>query len=322
MRIFFLLLCQLALLAADFDVVFVGTSPFCLLEALYQSQLGKKVLLLEEQARCGGAWQAIDVCGLSHVDLGCHQIGSDLSLKAFLEEYVGCKIVSMDDPKLPFDSSHSPNGYYFSQGCYELIERLLERVRASRIQLITECKVHAISVDKQRNIAELVTDSQIFTASKVVLTPMSDLKLSEGAKSSHKAKYHHLYLLIQDLSPPRFSYKYGPLEGVSRLMNLTLFSQLEGTGKQLIILQTHREESVDQAEKFLQRLKSSELVDKEASLLTAECYTYETGALMRRAIDEMGNQEIIEVLQTSAFQNLLNYLPRWKKVFQRSPETS
>src|SRR5579872_5024169 len=82
----------------DYDYVFVGTSPISVLEALYRSYLGSRVLLLESSSTMGGAWKAINICGVSNVDMGCHQIGSDSRLRRFLENYVGCRFVSMNNP--------------------------------------------------------------------------------------------------------------------------------------------------------------------------------------------------------------------------------
>src|SRR5579872_1782734 len=137
MRFIVFLLVHVSLFAVDFDVVVVGTSPFSLFEALYQSHSGKKVLILEQEAECGGAWKSIHICGIPNVDLGCHMIGNNMALKAFLEEYAGCTFVSHDNPQEPFSSGKSELGYYFSKGCYELIDHLLRQIRATDIVLLT-----------------------------------------------------------------------------------------------------------------------------------------------------------------------------------------
>lgn len=76
-------------LEADFDYVFVGTSPISVLEALYRSYNGSRVLLIDSRETMGGAWQSITICHIAKVDMGCHQIGGDKRVKDFLEKYVG-----------------------------------------------------------------------------------------------------------------------------------------------------------------------------------------------------------------------------------------
>lgn len=312
MRFFFLLL-QVCLFAADFDCVVVGSSPFSLFEALYQCHSGKKVLILEEAAQCGGAWKAIDICGICHADLGCHQVGCDMQLKAFLEEYAGCKIVSMDHPTLPFEAvSESPNGWYFSQGCFELIDHLLHLIAATDIALCTNCQVERVSIDPSQNIAKVQTKNGSYTTKKLIVTPMSVLPPQNQGKS----KYYHLYLLIQDPTPPRFTYQGGLVSGSSRMMNLTHFVGLAETGRQLVVLQMHNESHVTDGQFYVDALKNQSLLDVGAYLLKAEPYIYEAGAFQQGLISEMGAQELIEVLQTAHFLNLSGYISKWKQVLK------
>ena len=88
------------------------------MEALYQAHTGKRVLILEQSGECGGAWKSISVCGIAHADLGCHQISTDPHLKQFMQDYMGCNMVSLDDP-LGTLNKGAPNGFYPSQGCHE-----------------------------------------------------------------------------------------------------------------------------------------------------------------------------------------------------------
>ena len=79
----------------DFDYVFVGSSPISLIEALYRSYTGARVLVLEADTTIGGSWKAIDICGVPSVDMGCHQIGQDPKLRNFLENRLGCHLAPM-----------------------------------------------------------------------------------------------------------------------------------------------------------------------------------------------------------------------------------
>lgn len=318
MRFLFLLLLQISLFSTDFECVVIGTSPFSLFEALYQHHSGNRVLILEESEECGGAWKGINVCGVMHADLGCHQIGHDMRLKAFLEEYAGCKIVSMDNPQLPYESGKSPNGWYFSKGCYELIGNLLKLIAETDIVLLTSHKAENVIIDTDQKIATVQTNDRFYTTHKVIVTPMSCLNLQPTTypQGYGKSKHYHLYMLIQDPTPPRFSYHGGVATGISRMMNLTQFVGLVGTGRQLIVVQTYNEQYLAQAQTFLDSLKGRKLVGEGAYLLETDTYIYESGSFYRGLINTMGAQEIIEMIQTGHFQSLATYIQKWQMVLK------
>lgn len=314
MRFIYLLLLQICLFATDYDCIIVGTSPFSLFEALYQSHSGKKVLILEESSLCGGAWKSIEMCGIPHVDLGCHQIGRDPQLKEFLEIFAGCTLVPMDNPFAPLNTSCGPNGHYFSRGCFELIDNLLRLISATDIVLLTDHKVENIWIDDSQKIARVEAKHQSFTSSKVIVTPMSCLKINPQTTNQNfrTNKYYHLYLLIQDSSSPRFSYQCGTLPEVNRVMNLTHFAGLTNTGRQIIVIQTVHEEGLFKEEQFLSAMKKNQLIDESAFILKAEPYIYTTGSLHQGHITPSGTGGIVEVLQTGYFQALKNYIHKWK----------
>lgn len=306
--------------AADFDCIVVGTSPFTLFEALYRCHSGNRVLILEEAAECGGAWKAINICGIPHADLGCHQIGHDVQLKAFLETYAGCHIVSMDNPLHPFEPSNSPNGFYFSQGCYELIDHLTRLIQATNIVLLLNHKVESVSVDPKQKIATVKTKNRWFTTSKVIVTPMSGIHIENSSAAPHagsKSKYYHLYLLIQDPTPPRFTYNGGGVApGISRIMNLTHFVGLANSGRQLLVFQTHNDQNLTNGQTFLDALKSRNLVDKSAYILKNEPCIYESSYFNQSLINQMNAGEFFEILNTGHFQNLTTYISKWKQVLK------
>lgn len=324
MRFAFLLLLQLCLFGVDYDCILIGTSPFSLFEALYQSHSGKKVLILEEAAECGGAWKSISICGVPHADLGCHLIGNNELLKEFLEEYAGCSIVSMDNPLLSYNDCKSTNGYYFSHGCHELIDHLLQLIAATDIVLLTNHKAENVTIDPDQKIAWIETKDQRFSTSKLIVTPMSCLPLIPSSRSqiANKSKYWHLYMLIQDATPPRFTYQNNHFMGASRMMNLTHFVDLNGTGRQLVVVQTHQEPHPSFAESFLEKLKEDKWVDPGAYILKTEPYLYESGFFHQGQVGQMGAQNIIEILQTGHLQSLANYIPRWKKILMPYALTS
>src|SRR5579883_1000216 len=162
----------------DYDYVFVGTSPISVLEALYRSYTGSRVLLVDSSAKMGGAWQSITICHVDDVDMGCHQIGSDQKVRSFLEQYVGCKFVQMNNPYCKAEMlKSSDQGFYFSKGCHELIDNLLTLVQASTIELRLNQKLESVYLDFDRSIAEIKLGDTRCTVSKLVITPHSAIEL-------------------------------------------------------------------------------------------------------------------------------------------------
>lgn len=314
---FLLLFLSASLFAVDFDVVVVGTSPFSLFEALYQSHLGKKVLILEAAAECGGAWKSIPVCGMPHADLGCHRIGHNADLRAFLEEYAGCKIVPQESPLLPLHEDDPPN-YYFSGGCYELIEHLLKMVQETDIKLLTNTKLESVFIDPFQKMAIARTKEQNYATHKLIVTPMSCFSIGQMSpeQDGGRSKYCHLYLLIQDPAPPRFSYRQGIGAEDSRVMNLTHFAGLTDTGQHLVVFQVHSEDAFAKGQELLDALKENHLISAEAYLLKSDPYVYEVGGLSQQQIQQAHAQDLFEVLQTDHFEKLLQYIPKWKQVLK------
>ena len=299
MFLFLFSICSLLATEHPYDCVFVGTSPLSLFEALYQHSLGKSVLILEEAPRCGGAWQSVDVCGVLHADVGCHEIGNSIPLKEFLEEYGGCSILSHE----------SENGFYFTKGCYELVHNLERRIQNSSIQLLKNHKVDHVSVDSESKIALIDSQGEQFTCAKVYVPSYAYFPIgNEMAKKTDKTKYPHLYLLLHDPTPARFAYRTG-IPNTSRMMNLTHYVDLMGMGQQLIIFQTWNTDI--EPNTFLSELKKQNLVDPSAYILKAEWFTYEQ--YPANAIQARNNPCIVQ-LETSNFRDIVSNIDRWKVV--------
>lgn len=326
MRILFSLLLFLhaCLIAAEteFDVVVVGSSPISLLESLHRYYSGQRVLILEEADDCGGAWKSINVCGVQHADLGCHQIGGDPEVWKFLRDHIGCNMVSMSNPHKIYNDqfTHEPHGLYFSQGCYELVHHLKQLIEATDITLLVNNKMECVYVDPARKMVQVKTPQGYFTASKMVVAYGTNIcfehpTLGRIGTNNAKSKYYHLYLLIQDPTNFRFTYRDGAGVGASRMMNLTPFVGLEGTGKQLIVIQTYGEEYLHKGQDFLNDLKKQKLVDPSASILCSESNIYEQSYLNLSEIQKIGPdyQVLFEVIDTTVNSALKGHVARWKK---------
>jgi len=303
--------------AVDFDVAVIGTSPISLLEALYHYHLGHRVIVLEEANEMGGAWKSIDICGISHVDLGCHQLGSDREMLQFLEDYLGCQMVSLDKPELKFDEAYSPTGFYFSAGCYEMVNNLIQMIQATDMIVMLGCQFKKIEMDQE--FAIINTKNDRFTVSKIIITPHSKIKIgneaSEDCFSLKEKKFYHLYFLIEDSTPYRFTYKCSSIEGVSRMMNLSPFIQLETTGQQLIVLQLWDEKFLGFGPQFFEQLKEEGFLDERARLLTIEPYIFQQSQCDLSFLQKIKNaSNFFEVLGTMPLENnIVSSIPKWKQ---------
>lgn len=313
----FLCLHAIRCFAVDFDVIVLGSSPICLLEALYQHGCGKSVLILEASRVCGGAWKSGKICGIPHADITCHEIGTNLQVLRFLENFVGCTAVSMEPPNIPFSTKEGgkTKGYYFTYGCYELVSKLLRLIEENNITLLLEQPLESIFIEN--NIVLARTKGIQFSTEKLII-PRHCSFLIENQQTElviKKQAYHHIYLLIEDHTLPRFSYKYGRGTDIVRAMNLSPFVGLVGTGKHLMIAQTNVEVTLKEGQKYLEFLKQLDLVDNSARLLKVEIGTYEQyrydNAITKQAKATPG---LIQLLETSSLEGMSQYISKWEKV--------
>jgi hypothetical protein len=291
---FFLLFLPLFLFAVDYDCIVVGSSPTSLFEALYQACLGQRVLVVEQAAECGGSWKSISVCGVPHADMGCHTFGASLEVKQFLETYAGCTMVS------------EGSSFYPSHGCYELIHNLEQLLEKSGATLLLNSRLEAVRADEKNHIAEAAIEGQRVTASKIFVTSGADL--GDGSKTP----FFHLYLLLADPTPQRFTYLHHPVDSACRAMNMTKFVGLEGSGRQLIAFQVLNESALSSSADFLAQLKQKQLVAPQASILQTETYTYEQISNISAHV----NQFPFEFIPARYFGQISQLFPKWKEALR------
>ena len=299
----------------DFDTIVVGTSPFSLFEAIYKRCLGNRVLVVEQNSTCGGAWQSLTICGVPHVDLGCHEFGRDPRLVQFLEEYAGCTIVGVT----PDLEKPAPNGeFYLSEGCYELTRNLQQLMSRLGIVLLLNSKLESVFVDSTRAVAEVKINGMRYTASKIVLTSNSEINIENPGfpnQPRHGHTFHHVGMLIDDPTPPRFTYKNLFANGASRSTNYTPYSQeLQGTGKQLITIQVYGEQNLNNDLFFFEELKKQGMIDSSARLLQTENYLYKQVPLNQHFLLKLGPpaQTIFEIINTGHINQLCTHIEKWK----------
>ena len=75
------------------DTIVVGSSPLLLIEAIYLSRTGRKVLVLEENGRLGGAWGGLDCKEFPYLEIGCHYWDISKRAYGFLRSRIGLDLV-------------------------------------------------------------------------------------------------------------------------------------------------------------------------------------------------------------------------------------
>jgi hypothetical protein len=265
-------------LGYSYDCIFIGSSPFSLLEALNRIKEGKQVLVLEEASRAGGAWASIDVCGLTHVDAACHFLNADPDLIAFLTSYVGCR----------FEND------YFANGCHELIDHLASMVKRAGGNILL--KTTAKEVLFENNTVFVHTTSGVFATDTLIVTPMSRIVFPQAGQKEpfYGSEYYHLFLLFDEA--PHVTYQQGGVLGARRMMRWG----------HVLILQT--EELPLPAELYVEALRNEGWISPTASLLASDFTTYSTGACHAGFIQTIHAEEHIQMLQTGTFSKLARYI--------------
>ncbi len=307
----------------DYDVAVVGTSPISMLEAIYHISKNERVLILEADEKCGGAWKSIDICGIANADLGCHLIGADPRLKEFFQKYFGCKFLCLLHPDQEAMDSHSQcaNGYYFSHGCYELVSRLQAAIQSRSNAVLLHQKLESVFIDSSRKMIELSLGDSRKTTAKLVLTHSSRFRVENPLFTNQEPRGHlypHLYLLVEDKTPSRFTYLNGIISGMSRAMNLTPFLEFPRDNLQLIVIQTHEKNELNDPQKFFNALIDRGYLSSCAQIIDWDTYCYQQFHINTTAISHIGGP-LVEILDTSSFSGMVKYLDKWKSVMEVRP---
>lgn len=321
MRLLLLCLWCLALFGVetDFDEIVVGTTPILMFEAIYKRCEGRRVLVVEQAAECGGAWKSVTICGIPHVDLGCHEFGKNPQIRQFLEKYAGCQLIC----NAPL-SCQSPDNFEFypAGGCYELIRNLEYLLQREGVIVWLNHKLESVYLDSDREIAEVRINGMRYTTKKLVLSSCSEIQfenpIARDMYQSRTQTYPHLYLLIEDPTLPRFTYKNLGTNGASRAMNVTPFVGLEGTGRQLIAFQVYSENYLDLADRYLEDLKIQRLIDPQARIVCQQKYTYRQVIFNRNILHLLGESanKVFEFIDAGNISHLAHHIDRWTRLMK------
>ena len=227
-----------------YDCILIGSGPVNLIEAMFLSKQGKKVLVLEQSEYLGGAWGKVPLKeGLPDFQLGCHIWDVEPQAFKFLSEFLDMELVKMKPQpefvfkgvKLPYDWKNllfylrgklSPKSgkesvslnkariipakyIYPAGGSLQFIDRLLCKVASFGIEIRTGIKINKLEIGE---FTKAISESEIFEAKEIVLTSVS--QLNSISKNGEEFKfpepllvdYIHGHLLVNDTSLTKFSY--------------------------------------------------------------------------------------------------------------------
>jgi hypothetical protein len=200
------------------------------------------------------------------------------------------------------------------------MSHLLNLIEKTGIVLLLNHRLESVKIDPVQPIATLKTKGLEITASKVIIPLYAEVFFEDypfNRTGPSKSKFPHLYALIEDPSPPRFTYKTSIGPGISRMMNLTYFVGMEGSGRQLIVFQSYGSLTFETAEGYLELLKEKEMVHPSAKLLAIDSYVYQQTHYSRSQVNQVPNAaSVVETLSTGHIQNLSQYVAKWKMVLK------
>jgi len=311
---------SISAIQTDYDYIAIGSSPIMMLEALYHHHLGNRVMIVEGAKECGGAWKSIEICGIKHVDMGCHTAGGNQKMIDFLENYVGINMVPMAPNNNP--TKRRRGNYYPASGCYELIEQILKLVRIANIPLSIGHKVSSIYLQEDLDYVDVLVDGKTYTTKKLLVCHGTELNITSEPTFQNKSprEFPHIYLLVEDASDDRFIYSGGgSLTGLSivRVSNLTSYCELNGTNKKIFAFEVRSKNPEMFANTCLEFLISKDLVGENARLLDSSTYTYTKAYLPRNFSMKLSPKAkgMFVYVNTTAIWNIANFTSTWEKAF-------
>ena len=87
----------------NYDKVIIGSSPVCLLEAIYSHSIGIKTCIIDNAGELGGAWKKLNTekGEIKNVEIGCHIIEKDRKVYRFFKNKLGLELLEMQPaPKI------------------------------------------------------------------------------------------------------------------------------------------------------------------------------------------------------------------------------
>lgn len=194
-----------------FDVIILGTSPICILEAVNRSINGENVMIIEKKNCIGGAWNSLNIFGLQNIENAIHYFLFNKKGLNFLIENLGIQIVESKSKyrifkisklgyfHLKYDRIISrlldkiinnylswtliknsfvkpKKSYYFKNGSIDLIKKAEKLLFDSKVIVKFNCDVKKIHFNDGMVSLFTENDKSYFESKKVIFTNGSRLK--------------------------------------------------------------------------------------------------------------------------------------------------
>lgn len=96
----------------SFDKIIIGSSPICLLEAIYSNSQGIKTCIIDNAGELGGAWKRLNIEGgtIKDVEIGCHIIEKDRNVFDFFKNKLNLELIEVQpSPKIIIKNKYIPS---------------------------------------------------------------------------------------------------------------------------------------------------------------------------------------------------------------------
>jgi len=347
-----------------YDCILIGSGPVNLIEAMFLSKQGKKVLVLEQSAYVGGAWGKVPLKeGFPDFQLGCHIWDVEPKAFKFISEFLDMELVKLKPQpefvfkgiKLPYDWKNLlfyirgklrpkrgmesgslnkariiPAKYiYPAGGSLQFIDRLLDKVKDFGIEIRTGIKINKLEIEE---FTKAISESEVFVAKETVITSVAQLKsISKNGEEfilpeARLVNYIHGHLLINDLTPAKFSYARLPRNPlIHRVSDETDHVKTHGVdmnGKKLILAAVypelyHKIGKEKLANMIMQNLYKRNYINKKATLSSHHWNVYPTHYIpkdLRPVISEKFSPMIRLLHTTNMMFSVRDNSERWSKV--------
>lgn len=303
-----------------FDIVIVGSSPLGILESIYHSNKGLKVLIIDNSIKIGGAWKSISFTGIENVENAIHYLLPsetafkflDVNLKLELEEIEGkvtlYRFLGIFNFFLNYDGYLSniisfflnkdfknfkkifkkKKSIYFKYGTPSMINCLEKKLNESNVEVLLNKEITKINFDKK--ISLITKSGEIIKANKIVCTNSSRLnnifKGKEKIQVIEKIqKRPSIHLVLDDESKSNKSqiiYFNNPV--IKYVHEITKYSTGEISGKRIFVVALKHEltETKEIFEQVHQILKESNLCSNNSKIL----YKKWTNVVLPRLFNE------------------------------------
>lgn len=76
-----------------YELIYIGSGPIFLLDALNEKLKGKKVLIIDKASKIGGAWSELNIFGILGLENAVHYLMPSHSGYTFIEKYLKIKLL-------------------------------------------------------------------------------------------------------------------------------------------------------------------------------------------------------------------------------------